>query len=138
MNKIKFLKKYTYTSILDVDFNVVINFDYDAEVLLYSLEIENNNYNSIDYLIEYATSLSEDEINNAIREFMLDYVKSDLNSYIQKNGYNEWVVVVVENGLKLINKTTKQWATWNIYDYDEDYEVVQSKVIKSLKLQHNQ
>ena len=135
MNKIKFLKRYTYISICNIDFNVLIYFDYDSEVLLYSLEIEDNNYSSIDYLVEYATSLNDDEINNIIKSFMLNYVKSNLNCYIKESKYVNWNVEVCNDGFKLINKTTKQWATWNIYDYDEDYEVVQNKIIKFLKLQ---
>ena len=63
---------------------------------------------------------------------MLDYVWSKVNCYINENDYNDWRVLIIEDGLKLKNKSTNQWTTWNIYDYDEDYEVVQSKMIKFL------
>ena len=129
MNKIKFLKRYTYTSILDVNFNVLIYFDYDSEVLLYSLEVEDNNYNSIEYLVECATSLRDDKINNIIRSFMLDYIANNLRCYAKGNGYKEWNVEVYKNGIKLINIVTKQHVEWWLYDYDEDYEVIQNKVI---------
>ena len=137
MNKIKFLKKYTYMTISNFEFNVVIHFDYDSEVLLYSLEVEDSDYSdNINYLIEYASSKDEDEINEAIQKFMLAHVWSEVDKWITLNDCNEWKVEVVGNGLKLINKTTNQWVTWNIYDYDEDYEVIQNKIIKFLKFQH--
>ena len=136
MNKIKFLKKYTYITICNIDFNVIIYFDYINEVLLYSLHYEDNNYSSSDSLIDYATSFDEEAISNTIKSFMLDYVWSQVNCYIEENDYNDWRILIIEDGLKLKNKVTNQWATWNIYDYDEEYEVVQNKIIKFLKLQN--
>ena len=132
MNKIKLLKEYTYISILDIDFNVLIYFDYDSEILLYSLKYEDANYDSSDYLIDYASSFDEENINNIIKSFMLDYLASQLNCYIEENDYQNWKVVTIKSGLKLINEKTNQYATWNIYDYDEDYEVIQNKIIKFL------
>ena len=133
MNKIKFLKKYTYTTISNFEFNVLIHFDYDSEVLLYSLEVEDSDYyDNINYLIEYASSKDEDEINEAIKKFMLAHVWSEIDKWITLNDYNEWKIEVVESALKLINKTTKQYATWSVYDYDEDYEIIQNKIIKFL------
>ena len=132
MNKLKFLKRYTYTTILDVNFNIVIHFDYDNEMLLYSLEVEDNNYNSTDYLVECATSLNDDRVNNVIRVFMLDYVASNLNNFAKEQGYNDWSVKVYRDGFKLINNATKQYADWWLYDYDEDYELLQSKAKKFL------
>ena len=135
MNKIKFLKKYTYTTISNFEFNVLIHFDYDSEVLLYSLEVEDSDYyDNINYLIEYASSKDEDEINEAIKKFMLAHVWSEIDKWITLNDYNEWKIEVVESALKLINKTTKQYATWSVYDYDEDYEVIQNKIMKFLDL----
>ena len=136
MNKIQLLKEYTYISICNFDFKILIHFDYDNEVLLYSLKYEDNEYyDNVDYLIEYASSFDEETIDKAIKKFMLVHVWSELDKWIVLNDYNEWKIEVINDGLKLINKTTKQWATWNIYDYDEDYEVVQNKIIKFLKLQ---
>ena len=133
MNKIKLVKKYTYISICNFDFNVLIYFDYDNEVLLYSLKYEDNEYyDNVDYLIEYAASFDEETINKAIQKFMLIHIWSELDKWIILNDYIEWKIEVIKDGLKLVNKTTKQWAVWNIYDYDEDYEVVQSKVKKFL------
>ena len=139
MNKIQFLKKYTYISICNIDFNVLIYFDYDNEVLLYTLNYEDNNYSSSDFLDEYASNFDEEKINNIIKSFMLDYVWSNVNCYIEENEYSDWRVLIIEDGLKLKNKSTNQYATWNIYDYDEDYEVIQSKIIKFLDWnnQHN-
>ena len=132
INKIQFLKKYTYISICNIDFNVLIYFDYDNEVLLYTLNYEDNNYSSSDFLDEYASNFDEEKINNIIKSFMLDYVWSNVNCYIEENEYSDWRVLIIEDGLKLKNKTTNQYATWNIYDYDEDYEVIQNKIIKFL------
>ena len=132
MNKIKFLKRYTYISICNIDFNILIHFDYDCEMLLYSLEIEDNNYSCVDYLIEHASCFDEENINNIIKSFMLDYVRAQINYYINENNYNDWRVFVVENGLKIENKSTNQWVIWNLLDYDEDYEVVQNKIKKFL------
>ena len=135
MNKIQLVKKYTYISICNIDFNVLIYFDYDNEVLLYSLSYEDNNYSSYDYLIEYASCFEEERFNNTIKSFMLDYVWSQINCYIEENDYNDWRILIIEDGLKLKNTSTNQWVTWNIHDYDEDYEVIQNKIIKFLKLQ---
>ena len=132
MNKIQFLKKYTYISICNIDFNVLIYFDYDNEVLLYTLNYEDNNYSSSDFLDEYASNFDEEKVSNIIKSFMLDYIWSQVNCYIEEHDYSDWRVLIIEDGLKLKNKTTNQYATWNIYDYDEDYEVIQNKIIKFL------
>ena len=72
-----------------------------------------------------------------INMFMLECVANLLNCYIEENNYSDWEIEIVNSGLKLINKSTKQYATWSIYDYGEDYEVIKSKIIKFLKLQYN-
>ena len=64
----------------------------------------------------------------------LDCLSIKLNNYIDLKGYKEWYIVVVLNGLKLVNSKTQQHVTWNIYDYDEDFEVIQNKIIKFLKI----
>lgn len=138
MNKIKFLKRYKYKSICNYDFSVLMFFDYNNNTLLYSLEYDDvDYYDNIGYLIEYASSLSDDEINKAIRKFMLIHVWNETDTLIILNDFNEWKVEIIENGLKLINKVTNQYATWNIYNYDEDYEAIQNAMEKFLKLQHN-
>ena len=106
-------------------------------MLLYSLYFEDNNdEGGRDYLIDCATRLDEKRINNAIKSFMLDCAWSKVNRYIHENNYNDdWRVWIIDNGLKLENKSTNQYVTWNIYDYDEDYVYLQSKVINFLKLQ---
>ena len=115
----------------------MVDFDYDNEVLLFSLKYEDDNYTSSDYLIEYVSSLDDAKINNTIKEFMFDYVWSQINCYIEENDYNDWRVLIVDNGLKLKNKLTSQWVTWNIDDYDEDFETIKDKMIKFLNLQNN-
>ena len=133
MEKIKLLKKYTYITICNINVNVLIYFDYDNEVLLYSLKYEDDNYSS-DYLIEYAKSFDEENVNNEIKSFMLNYVWGQINCYIEENDYNDWRVLIIDNGLKLKNKSTNQWTTWDVDDYDEDYEVIQNKMMKFLDL----
>ena len=132
MNKIKMVKKYTYISICNIDFNILIYFDYDNEVLLYSLKYEDNNYDSSDYLDEYASCFDEEKISNTIKSFMLNYVWNQVDCYINENDYSDWMILIIEDGLKLKNKSTNQWVTWNINDYDEDYEVIQNKILKFL------
>ena len=136
MNKIKFLKEYTYISICDIDFNVVIDFDYDNEMLLYSLKYCDNEYNVVDYLIEFSSQFDEEAINNAIKSFMLIHIWAEVDKWITLNDYKNWKVEKILNGLKLINTQTKQWAIWNIYDYSEDYEAVKEKMIKFLNKQY--
>ena len=137
MEKIKLLKKYTYITICNIDFNVLIYFDYDNEVLLYSLKYEDENYSS-DYLIEYAKFFDEENINDEIKSFMLNYIWSQINCYIEENDYNDWRVLIIDNGLKIKNKSTNQWTTWDVDDYDEDYEVIQNKMMKFLDLKNQQ
>ena len=62
----------------------------------------------------------------------LDCLSNKLNNYIDVKGYKDWYVVVIMDGLKTINATTSQYATWNFYDYDEDCEVIQNKIKKFL------
>ena len=89
MNKIQLLKKYTYIEISNIEFDVLIYFDYDNETLLYSLKYEDNNSSSSDYLIDYAPCFDEEEVNNTIKEFMLDYVWGQINCYIEENNYSD-------------------------------------------------
>ena len=65
-------------------------------------------------------------------KYTLDCLSNKLNNYIDEKGYKDWYVVVIIDGLKTINATTNQYATWNIYDYDEDFEVIQNKIKKFL------
>ena len=74
---------------------------------------------------------------NKINTFMLNVTAGLIGCFIEENGYNEWTIEVVENGLKLTNKKTKQYAIWNIYDYDGDFKVIKTKIEKFLKLQYN-
>ena len=65
-------------------------------------------------------------------KYTLDYLSNKLNNYIDEKGYKDWYVVVIIDGLKLINAATSQYATWNFYDCDEDCEVIQNKIKKFL------
>ena len=128
MNKIKLLKEYTYMDICDIEFIVLVYFDNDNEVLLYSLKYIDNNYNSSEYLVEYEPYFNEEKIYNVIKTFMLDYLASQISCYIEKNVYNGWKVVAVKNGLKLTNEKTHQREEWNIHDFDEDFEDFQNEI----------
>ena len=74
---------------------------------------------------------------NNINKFMLNITYGLIDCFIDENNYNDWLVEVVENGLKLTNKKTKQNVTWNIYDYDCDFTIIKTKIEKFLKLQYN-
>ena len=128
MDKVKLIKEYIYTEILDIEFNVLVYFDYDEEVLLYSLKYEDNNYNSGDFLVDFAKSLSDENIDKIITSFMLDYLASEINCYIEENEYNDLKVVTIKDGLKLINDKTQQCEEWNIHDFEEDFEDMQYEV----------
>ena len=70
-----------------------------------------------------------------INKFMLEVTAGLLSCYIEENNLDGWSVEVIDNGLKLINNATQQYAEWCLYNYDEDYEVIKNKIIKFLKLQ---
>ena len=128
MNKIKLLKEYTFMEILDIDFNVLIYFDNDNERLLYTLEYIDNNYGTNDFLLEYEPCFDESKVYNIIKAFMMDYLESQLNVYIDENEYKDLKVVAIKDGLKVTNEKTKQSETWNINDYDDDYDDMQYDV----------
>ena len=134
MFKIKFLKEYTYISICDIDFNVIIDFDYDTEVLLYSLRYEDHNYSSGDFLINYAQGFDEETIDKEIKAFMLNYIWSEVNCFIEDNDYNDWTVSTFEGGLKLKNKSANKCVIWKINNL-EGFEGIQDKVMDFLKQQ---
>ena len=136
MFKIKLLKEYTYSSICDIDFNVLIDFDYDDEKLLYSLRYENHNSGSADFLINFASNLDDETIEKEIKSFMFGYIESEVSCYIEENDFNDWAVSAVENGLKLENKKTNKCITWKIIDLEDDCEFIQNEMIKFLNLQH--
>ena len=128
MNKIKLLKEYTYISTCDIDFNVLIYFDYDNEVLLYSLKYIDNNYSSSEYLIEYDFCFDEEKIYNTIKTFMLNYIESQISCYIDENEYSDWRVAYVKDGIRVKNISTNQYEEWNIHDFDDDYEDFQNEI----------
>ena len=133
MNKIKLLKENTYLETLDIEFVKLIYFDYDDERLLFSLEYIDNNYGNTDFLAEYDEHFDEETINSKIKTFMLSYIESQVNSYIEENEYNGWTVKAVENGLKLLNDKTQQNETWDVYDLNKDYEKLQNEIMKFLE-----
>ena len=134
MKKIKLLKEYTYMDICDIEFIVLVYFDNDNEVLLYSLKYIDNNYNSSEYLVEYEPYFNEGNIDNVIKTFMLGYIASQISCYIEENEYNGWRVTTVKNGLKLMNDKTHQYEEWNIHDFDEEYEDFQNEIKEFLDL----
>ena len=134
MNKIKLLKEYTYIEICDIEFIVLIYFDNDNEVLLYSLKYIDNNYNSSEYLVEYEPYFNEEKIYNVIKTFMLGFIANQINCYIEENEYSGLKVTAVKNGLKLTNEKTNQYRTWDVYDFDEDYEEMKSQIMEFLDL----
>ena len=134
MNKIKLLKEYTYMSICDIDFNVLVDFDYDGEVLLYSLRYEDHNYNSGEFLINFAKSLDDVTIIKEIRTFMFNYIQSEVSCHIEENDYNGWTVKATDCGLKLFNDKQHQYFAWTINDdnLEEGCEYVKNEIIERL------
>ena len=136
MFKLKLLKEYTYLTICDIDFNVLIDFDYDNEILLYSLRYEDHNYNSGEFLINFEKKFDEENVDKIIKTFMLDHIWSEVNCFIEDNDdLNEWTVSTTESGLKLKNKSTNQCITWKVHNLENDCELVQDGMIKFLKSQ---
>lgn len=138
MNKIKLLKESVYMEALDIEFIKLTYFDFDDERLLYSLEYVDNNYNTNDFLFDYYEYFDEETVNNKIKTFMLNYIESQISCDIEENEYKGWKVEVIENGLKLSNDKTQQSKTWDIFDLDEDYEKLQSEIMKFLESNNQQ
>ena len=69
--------------------------------------------------------------------YTLDCLSNKINNYIDEKGYKEWYVVVVIDGLKAINASTGKYAKWNIFDCNEDDEIMKRKIIKFLDLKNN-
>ena len=132
MNKIKLVKEYTYMDTLGIEFNVLIYFDEDNETLLHTLKYIDNNYDTDGYLLEYEPYSGGNKIYNVIKAFMLDYLESQLNIYINENEYRNLKVVAIKDGLKVINEKTNQSETWNIYDFDDDYDDMQYEIMTYL------
>ena len=135
MFKIKLLKEYTYMSICDIDFNVLVDFDEDDEKLLYSLRYEDHGFCSGDFLINYASNFDEENIDKTIKTFMLNHIWNEVDCYIEENDLNDWQVSTFEGGLKLKNKSANKCVLWQIHDLEEDCEFVQNEMIKFLKSQ---
>ena len=137
MNKIKFKEEYTYTTICNIDFNVLTYFDEDFEEKSYSLRFEDHNYCSGEFLINFAKSLDDETIEKEVKSFMLGYICSQVNCHIEGEDYNDWTVETVEDGLELKNKKTNRSIVWKIHDYEDDCEFILNEMIKFLNLQAN-
>ena len=137
MNNVKLLKKYTYMSILNIDFDVLIYFDEDNERLLFSLKFEDHNYNSGDYLVEFAKELEEEGMIDEIKAFMLDSISSVVHLHMEEIGCQDWEVWMLGDGLQLVNKKTNRSVIWKVHDLEEDCEFIQNEMIKFLNLQAN-
>ena len=135
MNNVKLLKKYTYMSILNIDFDVLIYFDEDNERLLFSLKFEDHNYNSGDYLVEFAKELEEEGMVDEIKAFMLDSISSVVHFHMEEIGCQDWEVWMLGDGLQLVNKKTNRCVIWKVHDLEEDCETIQNEMIKFLNLQ---
>ena len=127
-NNIHIYQEYTYISTCDIEFNVLIYFDYDNEVLLYSLKYEDANYNSSEYLVEYDSCFDEEKIYNTIKTFMLGYIENQISCYIDENEYSDWRVAYIKDGIRVKNISTNQYEEWNIHDFDDDFEDFQNEI----------
>ena len=135
MFKIKYLKEYTYTTICNIDFNVIVDFDCENEVELYSLWYEDHGYCSKDHLLEFEKSLTDEQIDSEIKSFMLDYICTEVDNYIYEEDLNDWQISTTEDGWKLENKKTHRCVVWKVHDLEDDCEFIQDEMIKFLNLQ---
>ena len=135
MNKTKLINEYTYTTICNIDFNVLTYFDEDFERELYSLKFENHDYCSGEFLIDFADKLDVETLDKEIKSFMLDYVWSQVNCFIEGEDFNDWTVWTLEDGWKLENKKANKSKTWKIHDLEDDCEPILNEMIKFLNLQ---
>ena len=136
MYNIKFKEEYTYVSICDIDFKVLVDFDYDENKELYSLTYDNHDYpGSVEFLISFAKSLDVEVWDKEIKSFMLDYIKSQVECFMEDEDYNNWTVGVVEDGWELKNKKTNRSVIWKIHDLEDDCEIIQNEMFKFLNLQ---
>ena len=131
MFKTKLIKEYTYTTICDIDFNVLEYFDEYYEEPTYSLWYEDHEYCSKDHLVEFEKNLSDEQIDNEIKSFMLNHICAEVSCYIDGEDLNDWTVSVIEDGLKLANERDNKCFIWRVYD-DEDYEPVKNEIIERL------
>ena len=138
MYNIKFKEEYTYMSICDLDFKVLVDFDFDENKELYSLTYDNHDFpGSVEFLITLADKLDVETWDKEIKSFMLDYIKSQVECYIEDENYNDWEISVVEDGWKLENKLTNKSKVWKIHDLEDDCEIIQDEMFKFLNLQAN-
>ena len=133
MFKTKLIKEYTYTTICDIDFNVLEYFDEYYGEPTYSLWYEDHDSCSKDHLVEFEKSLTDEQINNEIKSFMLDYICAEVDCYIEENDYKDWTVKVVEDGWKLANERDNKWFSWRVNSDDDDcYENIKNEIIERL------
>ena len=138
MYNIKFKEEYTYVSICDLDFKVLVDFDYDENKELYSLVYDNHDYpGSCEFLISLVDKLDVEVWDKEIKSVMLGYIQNQVECFIEDNDYNNWEVVVVEDGWKLENKLTNKSKVWKIHDLEDDCEIIQDEMFKFLNLQAN-
>ena len=138
MCNIKFKEEYTYVSICDIDFKVLVDFDEEYDKELYSLIYDDHGCpGSVEFLITLADKLDVETWDKEIKSFMLDYIKSQVECYIEDENYNDWEVGVVEDGWELKNKKTKRSVIWKIHDLEDDCEPILNEMFKFLNLQAN-
>ena len=136
MYNIKFKEEYTYMSICDIDFKVLVDFDYDENKELYSLTYDNHDYpGSVEFLISLVDKLDVEIWDKEIKSFMLGYIKSQVECFIEDENYNDWEVGVVEDGWELKNKLTNKSKVWKIHDLEDDCEPILNEMFKFLNLQ---
>ena len=113
---------------------MLVDFDEEYDKELYSLIYENHDYpGGVEFLINFADSL--ENFDKEIKSFMLDYVWSQVNCYIEGEDFNDWTVWTLEDGWKLENKKANKSKTWKIHDLEDDCEPALNEMIKFLNLQ---
>ena len=132
MFKTKLIKEYTYTTICDIDFNVLEYFDEYYGEPTYSLWFEDHDYCTREPLVEFEQNLTDEQVDKEIKSFMLNHICSEVSCHIDDNNYKGWTVKVIEgSGLCLSNERENKCFRWRVYD-DEDYEPVKNEIIERL------
>ena len=127
--------KYIYDDILSFNFYESEILNCNTEECHYCLTVQNRDCGTdeeilLDFVSEYDEF--QDKAQAAVREYMLDYIQSQISCYIEENDYNDWKIAADKSGwLRLSNDRLGHYKRWNIYD-KEGYETIQDTIIKLL------
>ena len=73
----------------------------------------------------------EEKAQATVREFMLNYIQSEISCYIDDNDYKGWTVKTTDIGLKLSNEKANKWFSW-VANNEDSYENIKNEIIERL------